>query len=185
MRKIKPMADKLKLDLNHDAPKEAQIAKLDKKEKDTASQLKGKSTKSRVSTMKSNGVISGRVKKSATRAVRKSAPPGIAAAIMEMTLPEEEEEPVEGIGESFVIVNDEHEDNAIVEEEEEHATKDKQQDGKDNGGSLVVNDKYEDSASGQPLKENEIHDRGGMEWTPSEVNDALEASMILMVQCDF
>jgi hypothetical protein len=85
----------MKSSLQNGAPKGVQPAKSDGKGRNTESQPKDKSTKSRASTGKSNGVINGRVNKTP----RKGAPSGISARAMAMA--EEEED---------AMVEDENED---------------------------------------------------------------------------
>jgi hypothetical protein len=111
LMKIKSDVEQMKSVLKFEAPKAIQAAKADDGN-DTASKPNGKSTKSRASTRKSNGVINGRVKKTPTRGGRKSAPPGTAAAMVEMVVANEEGKVGQTDGD-FVIVEDEHEDNGI------------------------------------------------------------------------
>jgi hypothetical protein len=113
--KIKSDVEQMKLGLKAGVPREAKPAESAGNKSDTNFQPTAKSTKSRASTRKFNGVVNGRVKKTATRGARKSGPPGIAAKIMEMAVAEEEGYAVteEGnVGGSSVMVKDEHADSA-------------------------------------------------------------------------
>jgi hypothetical protein len=104
--KVKSEAEQIKLGIKPDALKENQTAGLVGKKSATVSQSKGKSTKSRASAGISNGVVNGRVKKTATHGARKSAPLGIAAAIMDMAVANEEHQ----VGDVPVNMNADFED---------------------------------------------------------------------------
>ena len=129
MRRLRTMAEQMKLSSKTDGPKEVHKAGSVGNKSVTGFQPKGKSSKSRASTKKSDHALSGRVKRPTRRTIGKPAPTVIDTAAMEIAGSKEDKE-------------------AVIEEEDLIKEEDLVP-----YIPVVMNDTYEDSENGKILYE--------------------------------